>query len=55
MTSRYRYNADKGEEVPIESDEERAEREQREELERRELEWKATEAERSKRVTGPYL
>jgi hypothetical protein len=52
---RFRYDADKGCEVPVETDEERVERERREERERKEAEWEAEERERARRISGPYL
>lgn len=55
MTVKYRYSADEGKEVPIETEEQRLEREDREERERRDQEWKREEAEREQRRTGLYL
>lgn len=52
---RYRYDADKGCEVPVESEEERVEREQREAKERADAKWEADETERQRRRSGPYL
>ena len=52
---KYRYDADKGEAVPVETDEERAEREAREEADRREEVWRREQDEREKRRVGSYL
>ena len=52
---KYRYDADKGEAVPVETDEERKERETREEVERKEAAWKREQAEREQRRVGSYL
>ena len=52
MPARYRWNADKGEEIPPETDEER---QAREADELRVLRLKEEEEERERRSTGPYL
>ena len=53
--TRYWYDADKGQAIPVESDDERLEREEREERERRELAWKREEEERERKRVGAYL
>jgi len=55
MTSRYRYDADKGQAIPVESDDERQLREECEQREEQQKEWEAYLAERAKLTTGPYL
>ena len=52
---RYRYNADLGKAIPVETDEEKAEREDREHKERVEKEWEEYVKAREARKTGPYL
>lgn len=52
MPARYRYDADLGKEVPVESPEEREERERRE---RDDAQRRLHEDERERRRVGPYL
>lgn len=55
MAAKYRYSADKGTAIPVETDEERTEREEREWKAIKDEEWKAYLDEREKRTSGPYL
>ena len=55
MTTKYRYNADKGEPVPVETDEERMEREGKEAKLAADERWQREQEERDKRRVGSYL
>ena len=55
MSPRYRWSADKGQEVDAETEEERVEREEREKRERLQREWELEEEERAKKRVGAYL
>lgn len=52
---RYRYSADEGKEVPVESEEERLERVEREARALRDAEFEREEELRKARAAGPYL
>lgn len=55
MSPRYRWSADKGEPIPVETDEERLEREERELRELKQREWELAEEERERKRVGSYL
>lgn len=52
---RYRYDADKGLSVPVETEKERLEREDKEQREAQEVEWRKEQEEREARRVGSYL
>ena len=53
--ARYRYNADKGESEPVETEKERLEREDKERREAAEIAWRKDQEEREARHVGAYL
>lgn len=55
MTTKYRYNADKDQAIPTETDEERQEREAKDAKAAAEEAWRREQAEREARRVGAYL
>ena len=55
MSPKYRYDADKGEAIPVETEQERLEREDRERREAAEEEWRREQERREERRVGAYL
>ena len=53
--AKYRYDADKGEAVPAETERERLEREDRERREAQDAEWRREQEKREERRVGQYL